>query len=124
MRVYLDDDLDSNALIRLLRQAGHEVVSPRNVGTRARSDESHLRYAAANALVLLTANARDFVDLHHAWRSRQQDHHGILIVYKENNPVRDLSSQQIANAVTHVEHSGLPLSNALHNLNFWRRPLD
>lgn len=34
MRLYLDDDLDSNALIGLLLQAGHQVVSPRAVGTR------------------------------------------------------------------------------------------
>lgn len=57
MRVYLDDDLDSNALIGLLQKAGHEVISPRAVGTRGVADEEHLRYAAAHALVLLTANA-------------------------------------------------------------------
>ena len=33
MRLYLDDDLDGNVLIGLLQYAGHEVVSPRAVGT-------------------------------------------------------------------------------------------
>lgn len=122
MRVYLDDDLDSNALIGLLQQAGHEVVSPRAVGTRGVADEKHLRYAAAHVLVLLTANAEHFIDLHHEWMKQQQEHYGILIVYRENNPARDMSFQQIAQAVTQIEQSGLSLANAFHNLNFWRRP--
>ena len=71
MRVYLDDDLDSNALIGLLQQAGHEVISPRAAGTRGADDLEHLRYAAAQALVLLTANARDFIELHEEWLAQQ-----------------------------------------------------
>ena len=122
MRVYLDDDLDSNTLITFLQRAGHEVVSPRTVGIRGVADEEHLRYAAAHALVLLTANAGDFIDLHDEWKRQRQEHYGILIVYRENNPARDMNFQQIAQAVTQIEQSGLPLGNAFYNLNFWRRP--
>src|SRR3954471_11449581 len=96
MRIYLDDDLDSNLLISLLRRAGHEVVSPREVGTRGVADVKHLSYAAAHALVLLTANAADFIDLHEEWLTQGRKHQGILIVYRENNPARDMNSQQIA----------------------------
>ena len=120
MRVYLDDDLDSNALIGLLQQDGHDVISPRTVGTRGVADEEHMRYAATNNLVLLTANAGHFADLHAEWTRRKQGHNGILIVYRENNPARDMSFEQIADAVTQVERSGVPLANSLHNLNFWR----
>ena len=63
MRIYLDDDLDSNRLIDLFRLAGHEVISPRAVGTRGVADEEHLHYAFSHGLVLLTANAEDFIDL-------------------------------------------------------------
>jgi len=121
MRLYLDDDLDSNALIGLLRQAGHEVVSPRAVGTRGVSDEEHLRYASEHALTLLTANAGDFIELHEEWRSHQWEHYGILIVYRENNPLRVMTFEEIAHAVTRLEQSNLPLRNGFHNLNFWRR---
>ena len=62
MRVYLDDDLDSDTLIRLLQQAGHEAVSPRVANCRGVADEEHLRYAATQGLVLLTANAEHFLD--------------------------------------------------------------
>ena len=121
MRLYLDDDLDSNALVALLRRAGHEVVSPRAAGTRGAADEEHLRYAASESLVLLTANAQDFISLHDVWRRQRREHHGILIVYRENNPARDMTFQQIALAVTEVERSGLSLMNTFNNLNFWRR---
>ena len=120
MRVYLDDAVDANELVGLLRQGRHEVISPRDVGTRGVADNEHMRYAVAHGLVLLTANAEDFVSLHAEWRAQRQEHNGILIVYRENNPVRDMSFEQIATAVTQVERSGVPLANSLHNLNFWR----
>ena len=120
MRLYLDDDLDSNALTRLLEQTGHEVISPRAVGRRGVADEEHLHYAAAQGLVLLTANAGDFIDLHHAWVQQGRQHSGVLIVYRENNPVKDMSFSQIAQAVTLLEESRVPLANALHGLNRWR----
>ncbi len=120
MRTYLDDDLDADRLIGLLRHAGHEVVSPRGVGTRGVADEEHLRFAAANELVLHTANARDFVDLSRAWRNEGTGHSGVLTVYRENNPARDMSFEQVALAVTRIEQSGMTLENDVHNLNFWR----
>ena len=120
MRIYLDDDLDSNALIGLLRSAGHEAASPRAAGNRGIDDEDHLRFAAANSLTLMTANAKDFIDLHEEWTKRQLRHSGILILYRENNPTRDMTSRQIAQAVTKIEQSGIPMENACYNLNFWR----
>lgn len=120
MRVYLDDDLDSNALIGRLKQEGHEVVSPREVGTRGVSDEEHLRYAAAHTLVLLSANCADFIDRQTEWTRQQREHKGILLVYRDNNAARDMTFQQIAHAVTQIERAGLRLANACHNLNFWR----
>lgn len=71
-------------------------------------------------LVLLTANAGDFLDLHENWLRQGLTHQGILAVYRENNPARDMSFQQIARAVTRIEKSGLPLVNTFQNLNFWR----
>ncbi len=64
----------------MLRLVGHEVFSPRSVGTRGATDEDHLRHAVDHGLVLLTANAQDYVDLHNAWTSLLLAHHGMLIV--------------------------------------------
>jgi predicted nuclease of predicted toxin-antitoxin system len=120
MRVYLDDDLDSNALLALLQRAGHEVLSPRAVGTQGAVDQEHLRYATEHALLILTANGKDLVALHREWSRQQRPHHGVLVVYRENNPTRDMSFEQIANAVTRVEQAAVPLENTVHVLNRWR----
>lgn len=93
-----------------------ETSQPRGV-----SDEEHLDYAAANALVLLSANCADFVDRQAEWTNQQREHQGILLVYRENNAARDMTFQQIARAVTRIEQAGLRLANACHNLNFWRK---
>lgn len=121
MRLYLDDNLDSNVLIGLVRQAGHEVISPRAVGTRGVTDEEHLRYAAAQGMVLLTANVEDFLMLHEVWRAQARQHYGILLVYHERHPTRGMTSREIAAAITEIERSGVAIEGFAHNLNFWRR---
>jgi hypothetical protein len=122
MRLYLDDDLDTNILIGLLQQEGHEVVSPRVARTRGVTDQTHLGYATDHVLVLLTANAKDFIALHEEWQQQGREHPGILIVYRENHPFRDMTFLQIARAVGRLEQSGIPIANTYHNLNFWREP--
>jgi hypothetical protein len=122
MRLYLDDDLDGNILIGLLQHAGHAVVSPRAVGTRGVLDPVHLRYAADHDLVLLTANAKDFLALHAQWQQDGQEHSWMLLVYRENNPQRDMTFQEMARAVSRLDQAGIPLRNTYQNLNFWREP--
>lgn len=122
MRLYLDDDLDANALIGLLQHAGHDVVSPRAVAMRGSDDETHLNYAAAQHLIVLTANVRDFLTLHQTWQQSGREHAGILGVYRENNPRRDMTYAQMAQAVSRLERSEFPVYNTFLNLNMWREP--
>jgi len=56
--------------------------------------------------------------------SRSESHDGMLVVYRENNPVQDMTLHQIAHAVTQIERAGMPLKNSYHNLNFWRGGAD
>jgi hypothetical protein len=122
MRLYLDDDMDANELIGLLQHEGHAVMSPRAVAMRGAEDEAHLNYAAGEQYVLLTANVRDFFTLHQRWQEEGRSHAGILALYRENNPRRDMTYTQIARAVSHLEGTGLPLQNTFQNLNMWREP--
>ena len=122
MRLYLDDDMDANVLISCLQQEGHAVMSPRAVAMRGAEDVSHLQYAAAQQCAVLTANVRDFLTLHQTWQEEGRSHAGILALYRENNPRRDMTYMQIARAVSRLERAGLPLQNAFHNLNMWREP--
>jgi hypothetical protein len=122
MKIYLDDDMDANELISLLEHEGHEVISPRRVAMRGALDEAHLSYAAAELCVLLTANVRDFLMLHQRWQGEGQSHAGIVAIYRENNPRRDMTYGQIARAVSHLESAGIALQNTFQNLNMWRDP--
>jgi hypothetical protein len=122
MRLYLDDDMDANVLIRVLQNEGHEVMSPRGVAMRGAEDEAHLRYAAAHQRAVVTANVRDFLVLHQMWQEAGRQHAGILALYRENNPQRDLTYAQLARAINRLERTGLPLQNTFHNLNMWREP--
>ena len=80
VRLYLDDDSGLLALISQARQEGLTVVRSDDVGMRGASDAEHLRYAAANGLVLVTCNWRDFMRLHHEWTARGELHRGIFLV--------------------------------------------
>ena len=120
MRLYLDDDMDANVLIRFLQDTGHEVMSPRAVVMRGVEDEAHLRYATAQQCAVVTANVRDFLRLHQTWQEEGRHHAGILALYRENNPQRDMTYAQIARAISRLERAGLPLQTMFHNLNMWR----
>lgn len=115
MNLYLDDDLDSNELIRRLQDEGHEVISLRAVSMSGSADETHLIYAASQGLPVLTANARDFLALHQAWQAQGREHAGLLLLYRENNAARDMTFGDIAQA-------GIPLYATYQNLTMWRAP--
>jgi len=120
MRLYLDDDMDANALLRFLQEEGHEVMSPRAIAMRGAEDEAHLQHAAVHQCAVVTANVRDFLTLHQTWQEEGRHHAGILALYRENNPQRDMTYAQIARAISRLARAGLPLQNTFHNLNMWR----
>ncbi len=64
-----------------------------------RDDEVHFRYAAENGLILLTKNPDDFLELH----DKDAQHAGILLVYQDNDPDRDMDHAQIVRALANLE---------------------
>jgi hypothetical protein len=118
--IYLDDCLDRDWLIALLRHAGYTVISPREVGTDGLADPAHLEYAARHSCALLTANTDDFEALHHDWQSQGRTHAGIFLVYQEGDVTKDMTPHDIVRAIDHLMASGLPIANELHRLNFWQ----
>jgi len=93
VRLYVDEDTASLQLISRLRAAGHEVIEP----LRGMSDVRCWRHAQGHDAVVLTTNARDFVALAGAG-----GHSGLLVVYRENDPTRDMGAGAIAAAVDRV----------------------
>jgi hypothetical protein len=77
------------------------------------------RYAAAQRLAIVTKNPADFKTLHDS----NQTHFGILAVYLDNDPLRDMSDADIVRAIRNLEeaivHGGPPIAGEFHTLNDW-----
>ena len=114
MRLYLDEDIASKELTSRLAAAGHEVTPP----TRGESDSRCWYHAQEQGAAVVTMNAVDFVRLAEA----TEGHHGLLLVYRENDPTRDMSAASIAAAVARVaEASRDGLGDAIVGLNQFRQ---
>jgi hypothetical protein len=115
-KIYLDDCAYDKDLVRQLNQAGHQVVTPAQAKTTGQADDVHFRYAADHGLVLLTKNADDFLELH----DKDSKHAGILVVYQDNDPERDMNQADIVRAIANLVTAGVTFPSAVHVLNAWR----
>ena len=118
--LYLDDCADARLLADLLRQAGHTVTRPADVGLVGQDDDVHFAFAATKRLTLLTKNPADFLALHRA----NPVHSGILAVYQDNDATRDMSDVDVVKAIRNLEDAaargGDPIAGMFHILNDWR----
>ncbi len=115
-KIYLVDCAYAKELVRLLEAVGHQVTTPRQAGTMCREDEAHFRYAADNSLVLLTKNPDDFLELH----KNDSNHTGILVIYQDNDPDRDMDHAEIVRAIANLEQASVGFTGSCHVLNAWR----
>ena len=120
MRLYLDDDSASALLTRLLRQAGHDVRVPLEVGMAGDDDPVHLAQAIREDRALLSHNHHDFEDLHNLLMVGTGHHRGILVVRRDNNPKRDLDEKGIVRALGKLQAAGVQIMDHFHILNHWR----
>jgi hypothetical protein len=122
LNLYLDDCSNSDLLADLLRQAGHHVVRPTDpaVNLEGEDDSIHFAFATANGLTIITKNPGDFQALHEL----DQRHSGILAVYQDNDPERDMSNAEIVKAIRNLEEAvhqgGLAVHGQFHILDNWR----
>lgn len=120
MQIYPDDCADANDLATMLRDAGHQVYTPRTERNLGIPDPSHLAYAATHGFALVTKNPRDFRNLHAEWQRLGRRHAGILLVYMDNILGKDMEPADIVTALQNLLATGLPIDNELHVLNHWR----
>jgi predicted nuclease of predicted toxin-antitoxin system len=116
LRIYLDDCAYDKALVRLLRQAGCEVITPFDAGLAGQPDAVHFAYATSQNLILLTKNPRDFEELH----TRYPEHPGILSIYQDNDLTKDMSVADIVRAIQNLIAAGTPITGQFIPLNAWR----
>ncbi len=120
MRIYLDEDLSSALLAKLLRSAGHDVMMPLDAGLLGRSDAVQLGNAIQDNRVCATRNYEDYEELHLLIGLAKGRHSGILVVRRENDPTRDLTAKGIVAAIRKLESAGAPIANEYIVLNQWR----
>lgn len=116
LKIYLDDCAYTKKLVMFLRSAGHHVVTPADAGTSKVEDVVHFQFAVSQDLVLLTKNPKDFDDLHNA----NPRHPGILVIYQDNDPDRDMTLGDIVRSIANLETAGVPIPGNYHILNSWR----
>lgn len=117
MKIYLDDNLDNDELIGVLTTNGFDVISPRSIRMRHKSDLDHMRCAIVNGAILLTYNYYDFYQLH----KKSKPHFGIVVIYQYNNPKKDMAFYNIVRALKNLEEFldkyDLKIENQLYKLN-------
>jgi hypothetical protein len=84
------------------------------------SDARHLEFAIRNSRIVLTADRRDFRELHDLILAAGGHHPGIVVVRFDNNPKRDMKTAQIVRALGKLERAGVPVVDQLIILNHWR----
>ena len=83
IRLYLEEDSMSHALVRGLRARGVDVVTALEEGMSERDDEEHLEFAAKIGRALYSFNVADFYDLHSRFLSEGKDHAGVILTRQQ-----------------------------------------
>lgn len=117
LKIYLDDCLAAKILVSLLKKRGLSVVVPQAAGLEGRADWEHFEFCCRKGYVLLTANPSDFLALH----QKEARHPGILAVYQDNNPKKDLNFKEMASVIQKIVKKKIPLAGQFVILNHWRR---
>ena len=99
IRLYLDEDRNSEVLIRDLRIFAVDVVNSAEAGMNGKSDEEQMEFAIDAGRVLFTANVRDFRMIHTDLIARGRHHPGIVVVRQ-----RDFEPWQQARRLLRLFH--------------------
>ncbi len=87
LRLYIDEDAMSRALIRGLRARGIQLTTPLDEGRIGQTDDEQLEFANRMNRAFYTFNVADFCRLHRDYLANQQTHAGIIVVYRQRYTV-------------------------------------
>ncbi|MGP0064549.1 MAG: DUF5615 family PIN-like protein [Isosphaeraceae bacterium] len=120
MRFLVDENLCDRRRGSLLSAQGHDPVLAIDVGLLSAADPRVLIWAIAQAVPVGTRDHDDFEDLHDLLMAGGGHHPGILVVRFDSDPRNNMTDRGIANAITKLEASGVPIPDHIHVLNQWR----
>lgn len=79
IKLYLDEDTISRALVSALRSRNVNVLTAKEADHIQVSDRDHLEYATSLGRTVFTFNTRDFANLHREYMSENRHHAGIIV---------------------------------------------
>ncbi len=106
LRLLLDENAESEPLIGLLRQRGHDVVGLRELGCKSVPDLTVLDLAIRENRILYTRD-RGF----YCWASERSEHPGIIVEHKSSSGLRNMSYREIADALENLQQKGTDTRN-------------
>ena len=115
MKLLIDEDSQGKLIVRLLRDAGHDVLTVGEALLESHVDEKILALAKREGRTLLTRNVHHFLILHNA----DQTHVGILAEHQDKDPSKNMSSTDIVQAIGNLEASGWDLRGQFIAINAW-----
>ncbi len=96
IRVYIDEDAMSHALVEGLRARDVDLTTVLEQGMTGRDDLSQLEYASSQGRVLYTFNVGHFCHIHKQYMTECKNHAGIIVVnrqrYSIGQQIRRLSN--------------------------------
>ncbi len=115
LKLFIDEDSLSKPLVKLLKKAGHDVLTVNEVGLSGKSDLIVLNYARETERIIITHNCKDFEALHKG----NIAHSGIFAIRNDSNYSKNMSRQDILKAIANLEAASIPLANQFLSLNHW-----
>ena len=96
-------------------EAGHQVQIPAEVDPPLVGAKDHIHFAhiQRSGQAILTYNPGDFEALHIA----DNRHGGVLAVYRDNDPTRDMDYHDMVRAIRNLEAINVPIAGGFWILN-------
>jgi hypothetical protein len=79
IRLYLDEDSQSRALVQALSSRNIDVITANKAGMMGKADSEHLQWSSAHDRVIYTFNVRDFHRIHSEILGSGGSHSGIIL---------------------------------------------
>jgi predicted nuclease of predicted toxin-antitoxin system len=116
LKILVDEDSQARLQLNILRGDGHDVVAVGEIDKNGTPDPEIFELAQTLERVVLTHNTEDFHELHR----ERPGHRGVMAVFRDADPRKNMGHAQIAAAIRRIETSGVRIAGDFHVLNHWR----
>ena len=114
MRLLLDEMLSAE-IAEQIRSRGHDALAvDKTPELRGLPDPDLFAQAQKQERAIVTYNREDFLALDREYRSRQQEHHGIVILHPRRFPQGAASIGSLVTALASFVEAGAPYPSFIH----------